>query len=103
MSIKDHFGKKKKKPDFDRPINDCLEQLDMTISNPEEAAKEIENLKTLVDCKTEFEGKKVEWSLNPIISVAGGLLMTVLLISHERDGVLASRVSSIIPVSKFIK
>lgn len=99
------FGKKKKeqKPDFDAPIKECLDQLDVTVSDPDEAAKEIDNLKKLVDCKTEFEGKKIDWNLNTLISGGFGLLITILLISHERDGVIASQVSRLVPVSKFIK
>lgn len=103
MSIFSKFFGKKKKPDFDKPINECLEKLDMEGCDSEEASKEIENIKTLVDCKAKFEGEKVDVSLNPIISGGFGLLITILLISHERDGVIASQVSRLIPISKFIK
>lgn len=99
MSIFKKF--KKEKPNFDEAIKKRVDQLDMTIGDADEDAKEIENIKTLVDCKNEMKGKQPDWSLNPIISGLFGLGGIILLISHERDGVIASKVSSIVPVSKF--
>lgn len=101
MSIVKKLGKNES--ELQKQIDKRIEQLDMTIGDTDEDAKEIKNIKDLVECKTELEGHKFELNWNTIISGLFGIFGIALLISHERDGVLSSRVSSIIPVSRFFK
>lgn len=100
MSI---FKKSKKKELMDKQIYDRVEQLDMTIGDVEEDAKEIENIKNLVECKEKLEKPKFELNWNTLISGGFGILGLMMLISHERDGVIASKVGQIVPISKFFK
>lgn len=100
MSI---FKKLGRKSMLEEQIDARVEQLSLTISDTDEDAKEIKNIKDLVECKTELEGHKFELNWNTVISGLFGIFGIALLISHERDGVLSSQVSRVIPVSKFFK
>lgn len=96
----------KKKEVIDEQIYKRFEHLDNTIGDSEEDAKEIHKLKELVECRDRFEDKPkftFDINLGTIISSGFGLLSILALIAHERDGVIASKISQIIPVSRFLK
>lgn len=101
MSIFKKLGRNKSV--LEQQIDKRVEQLDLTIGDTDEDAKEIQNIKDLVECKAELEGHKFELNWNTIISGLFGIFGIALLISHERDGVLSSRVTQVIPVSRFFK
>lgn len=99
---KEKRHKKKDKSQFDKPIRERIERLSDSIGNPEEDAKEIQNIKDLVQCKTDLEGKKFEWNWNTLISGGIGLLGLAMVIWHERDGVFSSKAISFVPISKWL-
>ena len=100
MSVNKRSEKRKL---VDRQIYDRFEQLDNTIADPEADAKEIENIKDLIECKEKLEKPKFDMNWSTVISSGLGFLGILALIAHERDGVVASKISQIIPVSKFLK
>lgn len=98
---KDKKCKKKDKSQFDQPIRDRIDRLNNSIGDADEDAKEIQNIKDLVECKTELEGKKFELNWNTVISGGFGILGLLMVILHERDGVFSSKAISFVPISKF--
>ena len=95
--------KSQRKESVNEQIYARIEKLDATIGDPEEDAKEIENIKALVECKEKLEKPKFDISWGSVISSVLGFLGIVTLISHERDGVIASKVTQLIPISRFFK
>lgn len=93
---------KKDKSQFDKPIRERIERLEGSIGDTEEDAKEIQNIKDLIECKTELEGKKFEFNWNILLSGGIGLLSLLMVIIHERDGVFSSKAISFIPLSKWL-
>ena len=93
--------KEKKESKFKNAIDKRLDKLDNTIDNVDEDSKEIQNIKELVECKTQMEGKKFELNWNTVISGGFGILGLLMIIVHERDGVFSSKSFSILPISRF--
>lgn len=87
--------KKKEKSELENQIDERIKKLDSS-NNPEQDKQRIDNLKELIDAKTEYEGPRHTINPNTIISAVASIGGIVLVLQHEKFDVVTSKAWSLI-------
>lgn len=95
--MRNPFKKNTEKSELEKAIDERIAHLNETIEDSEKDQTAIDNLKQLVDAKTELEGEKHSINPNVIISAVGSLAGIVLIIKHENLNVITSKALSFVP------
>lgn len=87
--------KKKEKTELEKQIDARISHLDGGEKNADNDQKAIDNLKTLIDARDEYEGIKI----NPNVVISGLATLTCVLVTlkHEKLEVITSKAWSLIP------
>lgn len=90
------FKRKKEKSELDKAIDERIENLDAG-SDPDKDKKSIENVKELVDIKTELEGRKERISPNTVLAGIFSLVSIGGIVVYENRHVFTTAAKSFIP------
>lgn len=85
--------KKKEKTELEKQIDERIKNLDSN-NDPDKDKVVIDNLKELIDAKTEYEGSKI--NPNTIISAIASIGGIILVLQHEKFDVITSKAWSLI-------
>lgn len=86
--------KKKEKSELEEAIDKRIKNLEDTEDDVEKDEKAVENLKKLIDARSDYESSKI--NPNTIISVFGSLLSIGLVLKHEKLEVITSKAWTLI-------
>lgn len=87
--------KKKEKSDLEKAIDERIKNL-KDLKDAEKDKTLIDNLKELIDAKTEYEGPRHTINPNTVISGVASIAGILLVLHHEKFDVVTSKAWSLI-------
>lgn len=88
------FKKNKEKSELEKQIDERIDNLGDTADDVDKDEKAVENLKKLIDARSEYMGTKI--NPNTIISAAASIGGIVLVLKHEKFEVITSKAWTLI-------
>ena len=92
--MKNPFKKNKEKTELEKQIDQRIDNLWNTADDADKDEKAVENLKKLIDARSEYMGTKI--NPNTIISAVASIGGIVLVLKHEKFEVITSKAWTLI-------
>lgn len=92
--MKNPFKKNKEKSELEKQIDERIDNLGDTADDVDKDEKAVENLKKLIDARSEYMGAKI--NPNTIISAVASIGGIVLVLKHEKFEVITSKAWTLI-------
>lgn len=83
------FSKRKSDPKLNAAIDDVYQQMDATVTDPDEYAKLVEHLQKLYEIRDNSSGPSV--SPDTLVLAAANLIGIAMIVGYERANVVTSK------------